>query len=204
MPKNTKLFIQRIEEKIADLESKSAVEIVPVLVERSAHYYEMRIVWGLTFLFLSRELFSLLGHWDVWTQALGCILVFSLSQLLFLWPAFLRFFVPKRLRNFEVQETAHLCFLKEEIFATKNRTGLLIFISELEKGVFVLADKGLTAQFPSQYWAELGLKLAKDFSSNKAGDVFLEAIAEISPKLIQDFPVKDQDSNELSNNLRRG
>ena len=44
----------------------------------------------------------------------------------------------------EVQEAVLTAFFKEELYRTRDETGILIFISVFEHKVWVLADRGIT------------------------------------------------------------
>ena len=58
-------------------------------------------------------------------------------------PAFARLFLRKSRAAVEVLQYAKMQFLDRELFATPNRTAILVLVSMLERRVVILADKGL-------------------------------------------------------------
>lgn len=117
-------------------------------------------------------------------------------------PWFMRRITPRKYILNAVQMAAHMAFLQYEVFATKERTGVLIFVSEWEQAVFVLADKGLLNHIPSSEWADLGAELAKDFESLGTKNTFLSALDRISERLGRHFPPAPQNANELPDDVR--
>lgn len=117
-------------------------------------------------------------------------------------PAWLSYLMPKAWSLYHVETSAHLAFLYEEIFATEQRTGIMIYISERERAVYVMADKGVTAKIPVNEFGMLGQKLAKDFSKRTADETFLKALDEIAKRLGEKFPPRPNNTNELSNQIR--
>lgn len=118
------------------------------------------------------------------------------------YPKWLLPLVPRKALLEQIEVDAHLAFLHEEVFATRDRNGIMIFISEYERGVYVMADKGVTAKIPSSEFGELGQMLAKDFSQKQPENTFLNALDQIAKKLGQHFPPRKDDQNELSNQVR--
>lgn len=117
-------------------------------------------------------------------------------------PSVIRFLMPKRWILQSVETAAHLAFLEEEIFATSQRTGIMIYISEAERAVYVMADKGVTEKISAEEFRKLGEQLAKDFSSHTAEETFLSALDEIAKRLGKIFPPHVLDVDELENRVR--
>ena len=196
-------FKEKIESRIADYETRSSVEFVPVIVQTSGDYGSVKI-----YLSLLVALLVLLG-WHVRPGAWGAeiealtalatgLAVFALLGI----PSLLRAFVPAKLMHIEVEEAAAASFLREEVFSTRKRTGLLIFISVFERSVFIVADKGITSVVPAAEWAGLGQRLAQDFARGNPGVTFLSALDEVVAKLANKFPPDADNPDELSNRVR--
>src|SRR5690606_38161285 len=129
-------------------------------------------------------------------------LIFATAIAVIVSPGLFYLVLPRKLRLHEVEEAAALEFLKHEVFATRQRTGVLIYISLLERAVFVLADKGLLQKFDSKYWEGLGLKLAQDFNAHEAGRSFFAALDHMAPDFEKEFPPGADNPNELPDHLR--
>lgn len=188
----------QIIKKIQQLESKTSVEFIPALAKRSSTYPEYRIGLILSLMLTIALAQSPLPIEWVLPQ---CLIAGGIATLMTQWPwLFKKFISPKSMRK-AVIEKAHITFLKHELFATQKRTAVLIFISEFEKAVFILADKGLKEIIPDETWATLGAKLAKDLSKQSADETFLDALDEIGKKLTPHFPPLPGCPNELPNDL---
>lgn len=193
-----------VEDKITELEKQSSVEFVPVFLEQADGYTALRqsYFWFsyVVVLFILQS--CLAAELLIWTYALALpvsFAVFALSSKS--WA--LRLLVPKAYQQHKVEETALKVFAQEEVFATRDRTGVLILISKMEKSVFILGDKGLNSKVDPKEWSDLGQSLAKDFDQHRSGDSFLKALDGLIQRLKSDFPPRNDDSNELHNKVRR-
>jgi putative membrane protein len=199
----TNEFKVKIEAKISQIEKKSELEIVPVIVERSSDYYAWRFnlsvmagVICLYGLYLSSPTSIHASHWFL------SIAASIATWLLLHWKRLLIMLTPRRVFLEAVQDEAAQWFLQEEVFNTRNRTGLLIFISEMESAAFILADKGLLRVIPDSRWALLGQQLATDFSQMSAGESFIRTLDEIEGELSSHFPASTNNQNEISDKVR--
>jgi putative membrane protein len=61
-------------------------------------------------------------------------------------PPFARLFLPAARLEVEVDQYARALFLEREVFRTRHRTGVLVFVSLFERRVVVLPDAGLAAR----------------------------------------------------------
>lgn len=195
-------FMSKVRSRIAEYEKRTSVEFVPVLVGSSSTYSAERAVFGVVgaYLFLLVGLFFFPWSWP-WLAAS------SVGVLAAIWamshvPSLFRLMVAKSQRNREVEEAAFRAFISEEVFSTAHRTGVLIFISELEKAVFILADVGLRERVKDHEWRDLAHGLARDFSKKSSGETFLLALDELMKRLEKDFPPSEQNPNELADHVR--
>jgi putative membrane protein len=194
---------KRISEKIRELEKISAIEFVPVIAANSSNYAHFRFVIGLVATILTLTYFHLIG----WGHSTGLVLAgaFGFGALIYFSlgnDLILSKFLPSHLKHEEVEEAARIKFLEHEIFATPQRTGVLIYISELEQSVFLLADKAILEKLPSDELSSLAAVLAQDLGKNGSAETFLTALEELSIKLAPTFPVGAENKNELSDHVR--
>ena len=196
-------FKSKIEKKIEEIESKCSLEIVPVISKRSSYYWKTRLVLsGLIFgaLLLTLEFYP---SWK-WTFEAELFICASLSLFVFLlsfWPYFLRMYLPEFIQAEAVKTEAEAIYISEKLVETKKKTGILIFVAEFERKVWVLADKGLVEAFPDYFFSELGQKLAIDFNHRSPGETFMKALEELSNKIPEQLKGSDS-HNELSNKIR--
>jgi putative membrane protein len=58
-------------------------------------------------------------------------------------PPFARLFLDRRRAEMEVRQHAGSLFLSRELFATRDRTGILLLVSRFERTAVVLSDSGI-------------------------------------------------------------
>ncbi|EFW38834.1 TPM domain-containing protein [Treponema phagedenis] len=112
-----------------------------------------------------------------------------------------RFIIPKREKNERVYTRALRHFMESGIYKTKNRAGILIFISVMERKVFVLADEGINAKIEHGEWQSVCNKICDGIKQKQAGKVLCEAVADCGEKLAKYFPAKNINPNELPDGL---
>ncbi|MBP7844083.1 MAG: hypothetical protein KA116_04660 [Proteobacteria bacterium] len=198
-------FKKKLEEQIQLIENESAVEIVPVFVERSSDYIDFRRFYALLLmlLFLLMERFLPVGSGSIFSDWGLATLLSTLA--FFFWdycPQYLLPAIPKEERFKRVYQGANASFVKNEVFATRQRSGILIYISLLEKSVLILADKGFKNKVPDTLWTELSQSLAQDFDAENPGHSFFKALDSFKGKFQSIFPREADDPNELPDNLR--
>lgn len=98
---------------------------------------------------------------------------------------------------------AAAAFLEEEVFATRDRTGILLFLSLLEHRVVVLADSGIKAKVSNQEWEGIASDLAAGMRRGRAADALIEAI-DRSGRLLEAAGIarRSDDVDELPDALR--
>jgi putative membrane protein len=100
-----------------------------------------------------------------------------------------------------VRERAHRSFLENGLARTEGRTGILVFVSLLERHVVVLADAGIhRALAPDEHWEEV-VDLAVDgLRRNRGVDGLEAAVRRCGQILTRHFPVSpERNLDELPN-----
>jgi putative membrane protein len=186
---------------IEAIEKTTSVEFVPVLIKTSSDYFYLRMIYLLGITLLG-EIVYRVYLFPLFSYILVLCALLFVFHFLFQHPVVLSKLLPSKLAHEKVERAATLAFLQNEVFATRDRTGVMIFISELERAVFVLADKGLLKSFSEDYWKELGQSLASDFNADTPGLSFFAALDKMAPDLVRAFPPHEDNLNELPNTLR--
>lgn len=206
--------LRRIEDAVKQAESKVSGEIVPVFVGRSDGYEYGNLRAGVAFAGLAAMLWLLLyefaaawgAHWFYTPEALIVLLLMG-----FCFGFFLAMYVPLVrmvfvLKNELTEAVAHgakLAFLDEEVFRTKKRTGILIYISKLEHRVQILGDKGIAEKVSQDEWNHILDTIIKGLKTNQKTDGIVKAIGEAQDLLLKNgFVIEEGDTDELTNNLR--
>lgn len=103
----------------------------------------------------------------------------------------------------EVQETALAAFFTERLYKTKDANGILIFISLLERRAWVIADSGISDRIPQERWQDAVSVITNGIHDKKQCQALCQAIGMIGEILEKEFPIGDDDHNELHNLIIR-
>lgn len=202
---------EQIAAAIKKAEGRTAGEIVPFVVEQSDDY---EIAWwrgGMSLslsvilaLLLLREFTSLwlnLGVAQIVILILGAQAV-GMAAVYFA-PMLRRFFAGQRLLDLRVTQRAAEAFVAEEIFRTKDRTGILIFLSLLERKVIVWGDAGINAKVEQSEWDDVTRLIVEAMKAGLPADGMLQAIDRCGQLLERrGVEIRPDDTNELDNTVR--
>ncbi len=102
----------------------------------------------------------------------------------------------------EAEHRAQAEFFASDLRTTTGRTGVLLFVSMLERRAVILADEAIVAKFDSSAWTETLEGLISSIKNGQMGSGYTMAIKSIGSHLEKHFPIASDDRNELSNSLR--
>jgi putative membrane protein len=100
-----------------------------------------------------------------------------------------------------VHQRALRLFTEQGITETRDRSGLLIMLSELEQRVILLGDSGLHTHVGDPGWEEYVERIVTGIKAGAAGSAVLSVLEELSDTLATHFPARADDTNELSNEV---
>jgi putative membrane protein len=86
---------------------------------------------------------------------------------------------------------------------TRERSGVLLFLSEAERRVELLADRGIHERVGTEDWQALVNAVVESIRTGHAGDGIASAVDAIGARLAQHFPPSPDDINELPDEPRR-
>jgi len=189
---------REVEAAVARAESQSAAEIVVAVLPQSREYWPGRVLLAVTWALGAGLAFL---HFEPWREPMLAlalelvvgVLVFVLSGLRPLQ----RWLVSPRVAEQAVHARAFQLFAERGLQATRGRTALLIFISELERRVVLLGDRTLDAQVGQRGWDEHVARLVQRIRANQARVGLLEALERLAPQLAGLAPREADDENEL-------
>jgi putative membrane protein len=202
---------ERIKAAVKEAESKISGEIVPVFVERSgfytiANYRAAMIVASLFFLIiilLDRYMPSLAVYDPLFiflAAALGGILGGAIPH--FIQPA-KRWFINQKHLDEATRKKAENAFLQEEVFNTRHRTGIMIFVSFFEREVIVMADRGISKVVEQKEWDKIVRGIVENIRLGKITEGIEAAIRRCGEVLLEKgFRQESDDVNELRDDLR--
>lgn len=193
---------QQLRAAIRAAESKTSGEIVTVIAAASGSYFYYPTLWAallailapLPFAFLSTT-FAPLGIVELQ------LLVFALLALALRWPPIKLRLVPRSVQRDYCARRAREQFLAQDLHTTRQRTGVLLYVSVAERHVELLADAGINEKVAPDTWE----RIVREFTARvKAGEVaegFLAAVAAVGQELATHFPAEGVNPNELPDHL---
>jgi putative membrane protein len=94
-------------------------------------------------------------------------------------------------------------FIEEEIFNTRHRTGIMIFISFFEHEVIVMADRGISKVVDQKEWDKIVHDLITHIRAARITEGIEQSIRRCGEILLEKGFVKTPDDiNELRDDLR--
>jgi uncharacterized membrane protein len=93
-------------------------------------------------------------------------------------------------------ELAMKDFEQLEVYKTKERTGILIFLLFEEKYFDIIADEGIFAKIPDDTWNKMEVKLKKEFKKKNYSNGILALINEMGEVLSREFPTRAGADND--------
>ena len=191
-----------IEAAVRDAERCTSGEIVPLLAERSDEYAEVRLVAAALLALGAGVLWLAFApgrdHWLLPTQ-FG---VFAAVAWLSGRRALLRLLAPGAWLAERVQRAAELAFHQLGMVETRDRTGILIYVSLLERRVVVLADRGIHARVAEGTWDGVVARVVEGIRRGEADEGLVAGIRMCGEILSRHVPAGPNDPNELADRPR--
>ena len=106
-----------------------------------------------------------------------------------------------------LDETVHRralqAFVEEEVFDTRDRTGILLFVSLREHRIEVVGDTGINQQVEADDWAEVVTRIRRGIQNDNLTEGLVEAI-ETCGRLLEEkgVDIRPDDENELTDTVR--
>jgi putative membrane protein len=194
---------ERIKEKTREIEGKTSGEIAVVVVDKGGRYREAEFLGAIT----AGNIVSLLltlyyFHESIWWYVPFTFVFFFPFLVLFQRFPFLTIGLAGRMRiNEAVKKRALQAFYEKGLYKTKDQTGVLFFISLLERKVWILADKGIHEKIKQSVLNKFAGYVSQGIREGHPADALIEAMDEVGKLLAQHYPRKADDVNELSDGV---
>ena len=193
--------VQDVEAAVQRAEARTNAEIAVVLADASDDYLTPRAVVAVVLGALAA-----LVLWWAWpgvpvvdivgAQALATLLAVGATAPL------LRLVVPPRLLDAAVLQAAHAAFSRHGISGTQQRCGVLVYVSDAEHRVQLLADQGAHAALGQPLLEAQATAVAAAIRRGEGKAGLLACVDVLGTALAARFPKTAQDTNELPNVTR--
>ncbi len=218
----------RIEASIKAAEARTRGEIYCVVAHESSDYREAPIAWAALAALAAPAILLLAGiHVTVpdifgqdWSAAqIGAVaetaareavagsillqgLLFLVVAVIVSIPPVRRFMTPRSLKRERVRRRAQEQFLAKNLQSTRERTGVLIYVSIQERLAEMIADEGVAAKVDPKVWDQAMGLLIDGIKRDRPAEGFEHAIAHCGEILATHFPARaDDNPDELSNTV---
>jgi putative membrane protein len=206
-PKSERFFTAEEKERLKtathEVESRTIGEIVVMVVDHSDHYIEAEVLGSVLLgSFLSLILTVLFFNSSLWFYIPLSFIFFFPCWFLFIKVEDLKKrFIGIRRKEEAVRLRAERAFFERGLYRTKKNTGVLFFVSLLERKVWVLADKGIYKKMDQETLNRFANEVSRGIKEGRACDALSQAIQEIGVYLEKHFPITPNDTNELSDDV---
>ncbi len=179
---------ERIARAIHSAEGKTSGEIVCVLARTSSHATALPVLIAaaaaLALPWLLVDLTAMTVHRILLLQ----VIVFLALLVLLCLPRVRVALMPRKARRAIAHRVAMEQFVSRGIARTKDRSGILIFVSLAERYARIIADEGIAARVPQTEWQAAIDALVAHMRDGRIADGFITAIDLCGNKLAQHFP----------------
>ncbi len=197
---------EMIKRAIGEAEARTSGEIAVMVVDESDSYDEAVITGGVCLggaaAFVLTVVWFRSSIW--WFVPLTFILCFAARPLLRFWPSLKLIFVAGAREEEAVRERAVQAFYEKGLHRTRGETGVLFFLSILERRVWVLADRGIYAKMKQEDLDGFAGDISRGVREGRAAEALVKAVARAGDLLARHFPVTGENPQELPDDVITG
>ncbi len=194
---------QRVLAAIRAAEEKTNAELVTVIARASDDYRYIPLLWASLIALVSPALVIQTPLYDA-----DPLLLFGLQMATFLvlaavfsLPALRARLIPKGVREWRAANMAHRQFLDQGLHHTTGETGLLIFLSEAEHFVEILADRGISREVDDAEWSDIVKEFIDAVHAGEVEKGLVHTIDRCGDILARAVPKTPDNHNELDDRL---
>jgi putative membrane protein len=189
---------QRAAQAIKRIEAETSAEIVITVKRVSGSYRDADVVVGAVVAWLVLLLLLFLPQdFDVRFMPLDVIFGFVVGYVVTMRSDTLRRLATRaKSRQARVEAAARAAFVDQGISRTRDRTGVLVYVSMLERRVIVVGDRAFSDNGLASVLDELRITLDKTLARSDFA-AFIEGLEALGPRLAPALPRAEDDENEL-------
>ena len=207
-----------IKEAVAAVEAKTTGEIAVAVAPESARYCFWELLaadfFGILVLVCMlpfSEKILALYHRLYWQNepswilplffVISCLAAVVVGFYICNIPAIDRLVIPPSVRRSCVTNRAFRYFTESGVYDTAEHSGILIFVSYMERQVRIVADSGISKHISQDLWNLIADELAENLRKGEATKAFTTAIEKCGQLLAENFPPHEENPNELPDGL---
>ncbi len=189
---------------VREIEGQSSAEVVISVRPQSGSYLQADLAWGIAAAIATTALLLFLPQpfdrpWFLVDPVLaGALAAFASSRS----PRLRRALSPALLRRSRSETSARALFVERSVHGTTGRTGLLLYVSLLEREAVVVPDLGAQAALAgSPGWATALAALEETVRAGEDGLAASRALRGLAGPLAAALPRRADDANELADEM---
>lgn len=196
-----------IKDLIVEIEKHTSGEVVPMIVKQSSTigHVPYLIILSLTLIDIVSGFWSYTLSLQVLPSPLIIATHFATLFVATRWLSgnswLQRYLTPKSDQKFQVEQRAVTEFYEHKIHHTDKKTGILIFISVMERMAVVIGDEAINNKLNPQDWQRTLEKILNELKEKRLKAGIIQGLNTAKDLLSQHFPAQPGDINELSNDL---
>lgn len=193
---------QQVAAAITAVERKTQGELVTVITRCSDDYRYIPLFWAALLALLVPGVLSVFENPLPGDMAyLAQICTFLGAAVLFNWLPLKMRLIPADVKSLRAHRLAREQFFLQNLHRTRERTGVLLFVSVAERHVEIIADQGINDVVATQAWQSIVNGFIEQVRKRQVAEGFLTAIAACGELLADHFPATDDNRNELPDRL---
>lgn len=191
----------KVADAISKLEQDTDAELVTVLAKQADSYHYIPTLWAALLALVSPGVLALTPFWlNVGDVVLVQLVVFLGMAVILRLPPVMRRIIPRQVKVWRAGNLARRQFLENNLHHTAGETGVLIFVSETERYVEIIADRGINALVSQDEWQAIVDEFTALVRAGKTLEGFLTAVEKCGEILTRHVPATSQ-KNELPNHM---
>lgn len=216
--KLTQENFEEIKQAVAGQEVNTSGEIALAIAPESGHYSFWELLYSniiaaivsILFLPMSNKVLAVYEsiYWNnVPTWLLPSFFLVSYFAVVIICfylaniPFIDRVIIPNSVKKATVSHRAVRYFSESGVYQTKSNSGILIFVSYLERQVRIIADTGISEKISQDMWNLIADELSEEMKRGNTKSAFINAINKCGTLLAENFPPEEDNPNELPDGL---
>ena len=191
----------RITEAVRNAEAKTSGEIVCVLARSSSDYAALPALWAALIALSVPWPLIVFTQWPVQHIFVAQRAAFALALFVFSLGDIRVALTPRAVRRAHAHRAAMEQFVIRGVTRTRERTGVLIFVSLAERYARIVADDAVDAKVKHSDWQAAVDALISHVREDRLADGFVAAIDRCGVILAKHFPGESDDQDELPDRL---
>jgi putative membrane protein len=196
----TKDDYDAVADAIREAEKHTCGQIVCVLAHASSAYAHIPILWSTLAALLTPWPLIYFTPWSVERIFMVQLIVFLIAAVVFSWSRLRIVLVPRAVQRARAHRAALEQFILRGISHTRNRCGVLIFVSLAEHYARIIADEGVAQKVQASEWQSAIDTLTMHIHDGRIAAGFVAAIERCGAVLAQHAP-PDGSANVLPDRL---